>query len=362
MTNVNPPAAPPHNILIVDDEEIVLAALRENLRREGYQVVTAPNARVALETANRQLFAVIISDDQMPQMTGMEFLSQVKTIQPNATRILITAVLRLDTLLDAINNGEIYRLIVKPWLRGELLATVKNAVQRYESVGGNAALQAETQARNEQLRQLNHSLEMQLAHLAEQHRQLSGLNEALAGNLQHSVQLCLQVMETFYPTIGSQTRRVVEICTAMADNLELPADQRQTLDIGAWLHDIGLIRMPRDLFRRWREQPDTLSEPERALIEQHPVLGQQLAGLGHPPQTVGPVIRAPHERFDGSGYPDNLQDGQIPWLGRLLAVAVDYAASIASGQDALEAVELASGRAYDPQAVGALRRALAKAT
>src|SRR5438105_380274 len=224
-----------HHILIVDDEEIVLAGLRENLRREGYQVVTAPNARVALETANRQLFAVIISDDQMPQMTGMEFLSQVKTIQPNATRILITAVLSLDTVLDAINNGEIYRLIVKPWLRGELLATVKNAVQRYESVGGNAALQAETQARNEQLRQLNHSLEMQLAHLAEQHRQLSGLNEALAGNLQHSVQLCLQVMETFYPTIGS-------------------------------------------------------------------------------------------------------------------------------GQDALEAVELASGRAYDPQAVGALRRALAKAT
>ena len=51
MKNVDPPTASPHNILIVDDEEIVLAGLRENLRREGYQVVTAPNARVALETA-----------------------------------------------------------------------------------------------------------------------------------------------------------------------------------------------------------------------------------------------------------------------------------------------------------------------
>ena len=197
MKNVDPPTASPHNILIVDDEEIVLAGLRENLRREGYQVVTAPNARVALETAKRQPFAVIMSDDQMPQMTGMEFLSQVKNIQPNATRILITAVLSLDTILDAINNGEIYRLIVKPWLRGELLATVKNAVHRYEMVGGNAALRAEAQATNEQLRQLNHSLELQLARVTEQHRQLTVVNEALAGNLQRSVQLCLQVMETF---------------------------------------------------------------------------------------------------------------------------------------------------------------------
>src|SRR5438876_98600 len=217
MKNVDPPTASPHNILIVDDEEIVLAGLRENLRREGYQVVTAPNARVALETAKRQPFAVIMSDDQMPQMTGMEFLSQVKNIQPNATRILITAVLSLDTILDAINNGEIYRLIVKPWLRGELLATVKNAVHRYEMVGGNAALRAEAQATNEQLRQLNHSLELQLARVTEQHRQLTVVNEALAGNLQRSVQLCLQVMETFHPAIGSQTRRVVEICKAMAD-------------------------------------------------------------------------------------------------------------------------------------------------
>ena len=63
-------------------------------------------------------------------VTGLEFLAQVKQIQPDATRILITAVLNLGTVIDAINKGEIYRFVVKPWLREELLATVKNAVQR----------------------------------------------------------------------------------------------------------------------------------------------------------------------------------------------------------------------------------------
>ena len=80
-----------------------------------------------------QQFSVVISDQQMPLISGLEFLTQVREIQPNATRILITAVLTLSTVIDAINKGEIYRFIVKPWLREELLATVKTAVQRYRT-------------------------------------------------------------------------------------------------------------------------------------------------------------------------------------------------------------------------------------
>ena len=121
-----------HRILIVDDEEIVLVALRETLRREGYEVVTALNAVQALEILQRAQFSVIITDQQMPALTGLEFLAQVKRMQPDTTRILITAVLSLGTVIDAINKGEIYRFVVKPWLREELLVTVKNAAQMLE--------------------------------------------------------------------------------------------------------------------------------------------------------------------------------------------------------------------------------------
>ena len=129
--------APLHSVLVLDDEEIVLVALRDTLQREGYKVVTCPNAIEALTLLKQQPFSAIISDQQMPMITGLEFLAQAKQIQPDATRILITAVLSLSTVIDAINKGEIYRFVVKPWLREDLLATVRNAVQRYELVCKN---------------------------------------------------------------------------------------------------------------------------------------------------------------------------------------------------------------------------------
>jgi DNA-binding NtrC family response regulator len=170
-----PPSTAPnsgHPILIVDDEEIVLVALRDTLAREGYKVVASPHAVHALSALKEREFSVVLTDQQMPMVTGLEFLSQVKEIQPDATRILITAVLSLSTVIDAINKGEIYRFVVKPWLREELLATVKNAVQRYDLIRHNAQLHAATVAMNDRLTHLNQALEDEVAKVAEQNQRL----------------------------------------------------------------------------------------------------------------------------------------------------------------------------------------------
>src|SRR5262249_43187717 len=248
-------------------------------------------------------------------------------MQPDATRILITAVLNLATVIDAINKGEIYRFIVKPWLREELIVTVKNAVQRYELICKNQMLQVTTLAMNERLAKLTADLEEQIARAEDQNAELERLNLALDENLDHSVELCLRTMQTFYPTLGSQARRVYELCRALSDGLQLPVEQRRTLEIGSWLHDIGLVGVPRQLIKRWETDPGSLNQAERALIQQHPVLGEELANFAQPLQGVGAVIRAHHERFDGQGYPDGLEGDRIPWLARLLAVAVAYAES-----------------------------------
>jgi len=279
-----------HRILIVDDEEIVLVALRETLKREGYAVSTALNANKGLELLSDGAFSVIITDQQMPGMTGLEFLAQVKQIQSDATRILITAVLNLNTVIEAINKGEIYRFIVKPWLREELLATVRNAVQRYELICRNAVLQATTLAMNDKLTRLNRSLAEQVARVEEQNQQLGHLNQALEQNLQRSVSLCLRTMETFHPVLGSEARRVYELAKSMADTLQLPPDQRQILEISAWLHDIGLVGIPRHLIKQWRLDNNSLSEAERALVEHHTILGQELASFANPLESVGAVI------------------------------------------------------------------------
>jgi response regulator RpfG family c-di-GMP phosphodiesterase len=363
---MNPPEASassklPH-VLLIDDEAIVLAGLRETLARERYQVVTAANSFAALEELKKQSFAVIICDHHMPGVTGLEFLSKAKEIQPDATRILITAVLSLDTVIGAINKGEIYRFIVKPWLREELLATVKNAVQRHELLRHNAALQAEALALNQQLGALNRSLEQQVACVAEQNQNLARLNQALAANLQRSVQLGLHVLQTFQPALANQAWRAHEVCQAMAATLRLSPEKAQALEISAWLHDIGLVGIHRALIHRWENQPEALSDADRNLVQSHPVLGQELVRFVDHLQEVGVIIRSHHERYDGTGFPDQLKGGEIPWLGRLLAVAVGFAEANCDDLTAVEAVKMASGSAYDPDAVRVFLRALPQAT
>ena len=340
-----------NRILIIDDEQIVLVALSETLKREGYQVVALANPLDGLELIQRESFGVILTDQQMPQLTGLEFLARAKQHQPDATRILITAVLSLSVAIDAINKGEIYRFIVKPWLREELLVTIKNAVQRFELIRSNAALYEAT-------RKLNAELSVQVIQIAEQNAQLDRLNQALRQNLQHSIQVSVKTLETFNPVLASQTRRVFELCKAMAARLELTDDDKQVLEIGARLHDIGLVGTSRTLIRKWQTAPDTLNEAERAIIENHPATGQALASFAHNLEAVGPVIRAHHERFDGTGYPDQLAQERIPWLARLLAVAVAYAHCPTEGEFAIEFIRNGSGTAFDPEAVRAFARCL----
>lgn len=361
QSDLNSAKEPARPILIVDDEEIVLVALRDTLLREGYAVVASPHAVHALSVLQEQKFSVIITDQQMPLVSGLEFLAQVREIQPEATRILITAVLNLSTVIDAINKGEIYRFVVKPWLREELLATVKNAVQRHELISHNARLHAATQAMNEQLKKLNQALEEQVARAEAQNEQLQVLLKAQESNLRQSVDLCLQTMQTFYPTLGNQARRTAAACAAMAEGAELTEEQRQTLEISALIHDIGLVGVPRSLIKKWEQEPKSLSEAEWAVIHHHPVLGEELAGFAHQLRAVGPTIRAHHERFDGAGYPDGLRGSEIPFLARILAVAVANAESSLAPNEALELISQGSGSAFDPEIVKLFLRHVPKA-
>ena len=348
------PASELNRILVVDDESIVLVSLRETLRLQGYEVFAVGNPVEALQLIQTTAFSVILSDQQKPTLTGLEFLAQAREIQPNCVRILITAVLSLNTVIDAINKGEIYRFIVKPWLREELLVTIRNAVQRYELIFHNNALHAQTIAMNERLG-------AQLARLDAQNRQLDRLNQTLRQNLDRSLQLCLKTMETFYPLLGQQARRVFALCQAIAQDLGLSNEERHVLEISSRLFDIGLVGVPRELIRNWQQVPDNLSDGERALIELHPVLGQQLVAFVEDLEAVGATIRAHHERFDGEGYPDKLSDEQIPWLARLLAVAVAYVSKV-SDEAGLEFVKTNSGAAFDLDAVRALMRCLPQAS
>lgn len=353
---MNPPAAlapapAKPRVLVVDDEEIVLAALRETLLRAGYEVCAVPDAYMAMDYLQATPFAVIISDHQMPRMTGLEFLARAKNVQPDASRLLITAVLTLGTVIEAINSGEIYRFVVKPWLREELLATVRNAVQRHELLHRNAELLAASQGCNAQLAATNDSL-------AEQVRLAETQRAALRSQLSARTEIALRALEAAHPLLGCRARRAGELATALAASLTLPPDEADSLKLAAWFHDLGLLAAPHELVRRWLQQPEQLTEDERALLQRHPVVGAELLGPEPEAALAAAAIRAHHEHFDGTGYPDGLAEMAIPPLARLLAVVAAFADTEAGDGPAAEQLRLASGTQFDAEAVRALLRLL----
>src|SRR5580693_7982104 len=160
-------------ILIVDDEAASLALLQDDLENAGCKTVGFTDPEPALEEIKKRKFSVIMADQRMPRLSGLELLAQSRELQPCAARILITGVLQLNTVIDAINKGEVFRFVVKPWLREELLATVKNGIHRYDLICRNEHLQQATQSMNEQLIGLNRSLEQQVKLVAQKNEELA---------------------------------------------------------------------------------------------------------------------------------------------------------------------------------------------
>lgn len=351
MTAENAPTPPPPAILIVDDEPVVLSALKETLERERFHVVACSSPRKALAILSEQDFSVIISDQKMPEMLGLDFLVESRRIRPAASRILITAVLSLPTVVDAINRGEIFRFVAKPWLREELIATVRNAIQRHELITHNQELTEETIRLNLELTTANQSLEAKVADLEHKHRQLDAANTELTSRFEHSLELCRRILTAYDPILGGQAKVLVEFANKMAETEHFTDAERHALRSAAWLCDLGLIGVPRELLRSFRQRPNEISQRERSMLHHHPIYSQTLASLVDARPDVGETIRHHHERWDGTGYPDGLAGKSIPWTARCLAVAVGFVESGQRKQAASDAIMAQSGAAFDPEAV-----------
>ena len=119
-----------HKILLVDDDENILFAYQRNLRTKFHVSISTSAVEALGMIANNNDFAVVISDFNMPGMKGVEFLSKVKEISPDSVRILLTGYADVKTSIDAVNKGNIYRLLTKPCPQEILLQTIYQAVQK----------------------------------------------------------------------------------------------------------------------------------------------------------------------------------------------------------------------------------------
>ncbi|MEO5732163.1 MAG: HD domain-containing phosphohydrolase, partial [Rubrivivax sp.] len=339
-------------MLCVDDEPNIVAALRRLFRGAGYRVLTATSGAEALALFESEPIDLVMSDMRMPGMDGAQLLEQVRRRWPSATRLLLTGYADVQSSMAAINQGEVYRYLTKPWNDNEVLLAVREAFERQALERERRRLQALTQQQADELKALNASLEIKVALRTEDLKQAG---EKLKKNYLASIKAFSNLIELRGGQFVGHARRMADLARRTARAMGLSETDQQEVFIAGLLHDMGQIGLPDALLAR---SVPRLSDEESLLYRRHPVLGEQALLALDDMQRVAALIRSHHERHDGRGFPDGLQGHDIPAGARILAVA-DTFDDLQSGHlgAALSVAEARTiilrgrGTQFDPEAV-----------
>lgn len=364
--NQNPQAqnqeALPATLLFVDDEPNILAAMRRLFRPLGYRIFIAEGGAQGLEVIASEKIDLVISDMRMPEMDGAQFLEQVRLRSPESTRILLTGYADMASTIDAINKGQIYRYIAKPWEDNDIVLTVRHALERKQLEREKERLEALTQRQNEELKDLNANLEDKVKARTEELRQTMGFldiaHEKLKKSFFTSILVFSNLLELREGAMAGHSRRVADIARKLALRLGMGEAEAQDVMVAGLLHDIGKIGLPDNLLHK---PFSMLAGEEYSAVAKHPIVGQTALMALEQLNGAASLIRSHHERLDGKGYPDGLAGMAIPLGARVLVVANDYDAvqlghllsKRLNAQDALTFIKEGRGNRYDPQVVDA---------
>ncbi len=349
-------------ILCVDDEPSILSALRRLFRAHGFAVVAAESGQAGLDLLETEPIDLVISDMRMPHMDGVVFLEHVRQRKPDILRLLLTGYADLASITGAINRGEIYRYIAKPWDDNDIILTVQDALDRTALLQEKRRLEALVTAQNEELKVVNASLEVKVqartAELKQANVALHGANERLKANFLTSIKMFTGLIELRDNRLAGHSRRVADTARRLAHALALDNKQVQEIFVAGLLHAIGRVGFDDELL----QTPVASMTPRQLeVFRKHPLRAEQLLmPLAELKSTVE-IIAAQLERFDGSGYPLGTSGKHIPLGARILAVARDYDSlqigllepRLIGRQEAQDLIRQRSGHRYDPVVVTA---------
>ncbi len=171
-----------YNILLIDDEVDNLNVLAELLKDE-YNIFVAESGAKGLEIIQNKHIDLIITDQRMPEMTGVQMLKKTVDDHPDTIRMILTGFTDVNAIIDAINSGQVYRYITKPWNEGELRITIKQGLEKYELSNKVKRLIDELTQKNEELTQLNLSLEKKVEErtreVIDAHEQIANMHKEM---------------------------------------------------------------------------------------------------------------------------------------------------------------------------------------
>lgn len=282
-------------VLIVDDDEAILAALRRQLRA-GYRTVAVSRALEALDVAaeaagsDEGAFAVVVSDLKMPGMDGLAFLAEMRERSPDTVRLLLTGFADLDTAIDAVNSGNVFRFLCKPCPSPVIVAAVDAA--------------------------------------AEQHRLVTSERELLQQTLNGSIDALLETLALANPPAFSRAVRIRGLVTELLD--ELGVDHRWHIEVASMLSQLGAVTLPAALVEKLHSG-GALDSDEQALVSELPRLAVRL---------VADIPRLDEVREIISALADDQVASRHQPLGtRIVRVALAYDAQEAAGRTVGEIVE-----------------------
>lgn len=304
--------------LLVDDEPLLLEGLALHLRRTC-EVVTAGSGAEGLARLRKGgRFAVVVSDIQMPAMHGVSFLTRAKDAAPDTTRIVLTGQTEARTVIEAINEAEVFRYLTKPCSPTALVEAVKAGIDHHR-------------------------------------RGVEG-RETSSAALRGSIRILTNLLSLTNPIAFGRANRLRELALAVGERLEV--DDPWTLEISAMLSQLGAITLPPATAEKLYFARE-LSAGERPLVEALPETTVSL--IADIPQLAGvrAILRSQNEHHDGSG-PLGQKGTAIPLGARILKLALDYDRLETLQVEAVSRMRTLQSQSarYDPEVLHALAEVL----
>lgn len=309
-------------ILLVDDEEHVLSGYKRNLRSH-FDVHTAESGKLGLVSIQKNgPFAVVVSDFKMPEMTGNQFLSHVKVVAPDTVRIMLTGYADLPTTIDAVNDGNIYRLLTKPCSSEKLIATINDGVR--------------------------------------QHRLVTAEKELLDKTLKGTIKVLIDILATVNPAAFSRVSRFQRFIPSIGKLLNI--HDLWELEIATLLSQIGLVTMPADILNK-KYSGEELEEEQENIFNSHPNVGKSL--IGNIPRLENIAEAVSYQFYSYTlqeGCNKNMKSGDsLPLVSRILKVLNSFDTFVTSGNSLEESYDKLkeTEELFDPNVLIALDASIA---
>ncbi|WP_346354741.1 HD domain-containing phosphohydrolase [Azotosporobacter soli] len=291
-------------LLIVDDEENILHAIKRLLSSQPYLLKCTTNHQEALDFLRHETVDVLISDQRMPHMSGMELLGQAKLISPSTVRILLTAYSDFEVMVSAINEGLLFHYISKPWND----ESFKESIQK-------ALLWKQEQDEKEYI------LQQRLSEVSNWSQTISHLQEQVTDVQQRMLQATLKIVELKDPALYHHCIRTSLLAALLAGHLPNYSEQDIAhLKIASLFHDIGKITIKDEVFY----SSNRFTEADYNEMKRHPKVGYDILKTLAMHKNVQAIVYQHHERLDGTGYPRGLRSEDIVLGAKILTVADVY--------------------------------------